>query len=79
MVLKVAQSAAHYFERRKLVAGQKIDKHLEDGSLIISCRVAHPAQIVPTVRYWLPHVRIISPDSWQTELEEEMRAYLGGQ
>ena len=35
-------------------------------------------QIVPTVRYWLPHVRIISPEGWQKELEEDMRAYLGG-
>lgn len=78
VVLKVAQPAAHYFERRKLVGGQKIDKKLEDGSLLISCRVAHPAQIVPTVRYWLPHVRIISPDGWQKDLEEEMHAYLGG-
>jgi len=78
VVMKVTQPAAHYFERRKLVSSQKLDKHLEDGSLLISCRVAHPAQILPTVRYWLPHVRIISPDGWQKELEEEMRAYLDG-
>lgn len=77
VVLKVAQPAAHYFERRKLVGSQVIEKRLEDGSLIVSCRVAHPTQIVPTVRYWLPHVRIISPESWQKELEESMSAYLG--
>lgn len=77
VVLKVAKAVAHYFERRKLVGGQKIDKQLEDGSLLVSCRVAHPTQIVPTVRYWMPHVRIFSPEGWQKELEEEMRAYLG--
>ena len=78
VVLQVAKPAAHYFERRKLVGSQVIDKRLEDGSLLVSCRVAHPTQIVPTVRYWLPHVRILSPEGWQKDLEDEMRAYLGG-
>ena len=78
VVLQVAKPAAHYFERRKLVGSQKIVTRLEGGGLIVSCRVAHPTQIVPTVRYWLPHVRILSPEGWQKDLEDDLRAYLGG-
>lgn len=75
VVLKVAKEAATYFERRKLVGGQVIEKRLEDGGLIVSAQVAHPNQILPIVRYWIPHVRIISPEGLQGEMERELQMY----
>lgn len=77
-VLKVGAPVAHYFRRRKLVAGQQIVKELGDGGLLVSGKFAHPNQILPIVRYWVPHVRIVSPEGWQQALEEEMRGYLDG-
>lgn len=76
LVLKISAEVASYFKRRKLVASQVTEKELEDGGLIISCKVAHLNQIVPTVRYWLPHIRIISPEGAQADMEKQMRAYL---
>ena len=55
-----------------------IDKTLEDGGLIVSTKVATRIQILPIVRYWIPHVRVISPEHLQAELEEGVRGYLGG-
>lgn len=77
VVFKVASAAAGYFQRRKLVDGQKIEKALEDGGLLVSCPIAHPDQILPTLRYWLPHVRVISPEGLQQQLEKQLRDYLG--
>ena len=77
VVLKVAQPAAGYFERRKLIGGQKIEKTLEDGGLIVSGTIAHPNQILPIVRYWIPHIHVISPEGMQAELESQLRTYLG--
>jgi len=76
IVLKVDQEAAGYFKRRKLIANQVIEKELEDGGLIISAKVGHINQIVPIVRYWIPHIRIISPDGLQAEMESEISSYL---
>ncbi|MDR1042549.1 MAG: WYL domain-containing protein, partial [Clostridiales Family XIII bacterium] len=76
VILQVSPAAASYFRRRKLIAQQVIEKELEDGGLIISGKFAHPNQILPIVRYWIPHARIISPESWQGEMEEGLRAYL---
>lgn len=76
VVLKVAKEAAIYFERRKLVGGQVIEKRLEDGGLIVSAQVAHPNQILPIVRYWIPHVRVISPEGLQGEMERGVWGYL---
>ena len=77
VVLKVAPPAADYFLRQKLIGGQKIEKQLEGGSLIVSGTIAHPNQILPIVRQWIPYIRIISPDGMQAELDEQLRAYLG--
>lgn len=76
VVLQIAKPAAGYFRRRKLIAGQKIEQELADGSLIVSARVAHANQILPLVRYWLPNARILSPASLQAELEQSLRDYL---
>ena len=79
VVLKIAASVASYFKRRKLVACQVIEKELEDGGLIVSAKVAHINQILPTVRYWIPNIRIISPEGMQAEMAREIQAYLAAQ
>jgi hypothetical protein len=76
IVLKIDFEAAGYFKRRKLIANQVIEKELEDGGLILSAKVGHPNQVVPIVRYWIPHIRIISPEGLQTEMEAEIATYL---
>ena len=76
IVLKVGKDVAHYFRRRKLIANQVLEKELEDGGLILSARVGHPNQVIPIVRYWIPHLRIISPESLQVEVETGLTGYL---
>lgn len=76
VVLTVAAPVASYFRRRKLIAQQHIDKELEDGGLILSGKFAHPDQILPIVRQWIPHMRIVSPTAWQEQLEQGLKIYL---
>lgn len=76
VVLTIAPPAAIYFRRRKLIARQVIEKELKNGGLIVSGKFAHPDQILPIVRYWIPHVRIVSPVGWQEELEAGLRGYV---
>ena len=76
VVLKASPEVAGYFKRRKLIGNQVIEKELADGSLIISAKVSHDNQILPIVRYWIPNLSIISPESLQAELEQGLTAYL---
>ena len=43
----------------------------------MSGSIAHPNQILPIVRYWIPHIHVISPEGLQADLENQLRAYLG--
>lgn len=77
VVLKVAPPAASYFQRRQLIGSQKIEMTLEDGEILVSGLIAHPNQILPVVRYWIPYVRVISPEGLQAELDAQLKGYLG--
>ncbi|MDD4913910.1 MAG: WYL domain-containing protein [Methylococcales bacterium] len=76
VVLKVEHGVASYFKRRNLLPNQHIDKELEDGSLIISSRIAHDEQILPLINYWLPNVHIISPKELRSVLIKRLSNYL---
>lgn len=76
VVLKIAKDVAGYFKRRKLIANQVIEKELEDGGLIVSAKVGHINQVLPIVRYWIPHIRVISPEGLQEDMERELAQYL---
>lgn len=76
VVLKVSREVASYFKRRRLIADQVIEKELDDGGLIVSTKVGHPNQILPIVRYWIPHIRIISPEALQLDMEKELAEFL---
>jgi len=75
VVMTVSAEAASYFKRRKLIANQVIEKELADGSLIISTKVGHENQILPIVRYWIPHIRMINPSGFQDAMEKELLEY----
>lgn len=76
IMMKISSEVAGYFKRRRLIVNQVIEKELEDGGLIISAKVGHPNQVLPIVRYWLPNIRIISPESLQEEMERGLAHYL---
>jgi predicted DNA-binding transcriptional regulator YafY len=74
--LSVATAFAYYFLRRKVVPGQQIIQTLESGELIISSAISHANQILPTIRYWIPHVRILEPTWLDAQLNNELEHYL---
>ena len=76
VVLAIAAPAAHYFQRRNLVPNQVIETVANDGSLRLVASVGHPNEILPIVRYWIPHLRIIEPAPLQAELEAEISRYV---
>ncbi|XID74654.1 helix-turn-helix transcriptional regulator [Alkanindiges sp. WGS2144] len=77
IVLTVHPDVALHFKQRQLLPEQQIIKELDDGGILVSSRVVKHMQILPLVRYWVPHVRIVSPPSLQGKLENELKGYLG--
>lgn len=76
IVLSVHHLAAEHFEQRQLFPEQQIMKKNDDGSLIISSRIAHQDQIKSLIRFWIPHVKVISPVELQQSVENDLKSYL---
>ena len=75
VILEVDISVSEYFIRRPLLPNQKILEKKKD-KLILSTHISYDEEILKTIRYWLPHIRIISPKYLQKKLFEGLYAYL---
>ena len=75
VVLKVDKEVAEYFERKKLLPSQEIIEK-KDDALIVLVKVFFEDEIIRIVRYWIPHITIISPQDLQVKLEASLHEYL---
>ena len=69
------KSAAKYFKRRPLPT-QKIDSLNSDGTMEFSVTITHEMEILPVVKYWIPHLFILEPNWVKEMLEEDTQNYL---
>lgn len=77
--VKVAGDIANYFKQRRLLPEQKILEELADGTLILSCQIAHTMQLFPIIRFWIPGLSILQPESLKQELKQNLASYLQDQ
>ena len=76
VTVQVAASNAYYFLRRNVLPHQQLIEQQADGRLLLRCQVNHPNQLLPIIRYWIPHVRILEPAWLQQKLHDELTDYL---
>ncbi|VXD00025.1 Putative DNA-binding transcriptional regulator YafY [Pseudomonas sp. 9AZ] len=76
VTVQVSASTAYYFLRRNVLPHQQLMEREADGRLLLRCRVNHPNQLLPIIRYWIPHVRILEPAWLQQQLRDELTDYL---
>ena len=74
IVLHADKVAAKYFRRRPLPT-QRTESMGEDGSMEFSVRITHEMEILPIIKYWIPHLHIMAPDWIQERVEAEISAY----
>ncbi|MGP5174864.1 helix-turn-helix transcriptional regulator [Psychrobacter immobilis] len=76
VVLQIDAKVAGYFERRDLLPNQELLRKLDNGDLLLICKDVHPREVVPIVQYWIPHIRVITPSSVQTQIQDLLESYL---
>ena len=77
IILTVHADVALHFQQRQLLPEQQMIKKLDDGGLLLSSRITHHTQLLPLVRYWIPHLKIVSPEGLQDEMKLSLKEYLG--
>ncbi len=68
-------SCAKFFKRRPLPT-QSILSVESDGSIEFTLKITHEMEILPIVKYWIPHLFVVEP-LWVKEfLKEDLEKYL---
>jgi len=68
-------TAAKYFNRRPLPT-QNIESIHQDGTMEFSVKITDEMEIIPIVKYWMPHLRVLEP-AWISEMiDEDLQNYL---
>ena len=65
------KSCAKYFKRRPLPT-QKIESLDADGSMEFSIKITHEMEILPIIKYWIPHLYVIEPEWINKILDEDI-------
>jgi len=73
--LFIDKEVSEYFIKRTLLPHQSIQGKHTDG-IVVTTTVAFEEEILRIVRYWMPHITILSPQSLQDKLHEELKHYL---
>lgn len=49
---------------------------MDDGGLLVSSQYVSSLQLLSLIRYWMPYIHVVSPDSLQNELMDGLKAYI---
>jgi len=75
IVLEIDIKVSQYFLRRKLLPSQTFIKQ-DTEKLTLSANISYDEEILKLARYWIPHIKIISPTYLQEKLKNELNLYL---
>lgn len=73
--LFIDKQIAKYFLRKPL-KGQKTLGKYPDGSLEICLNITNEMEILPLICYYIPHIKVLSPDSIKDSVRERIAQYL---
>jgi len=67
--------ASKYFKRRPLPT-QVVESINEDGSMVLTITITYQMEIIPVIKYWIPHLKVLEP-LWIKELiDKDLNVYL---
>lgn len=68
-------TATKYFKRRPLPT-QSIESIHQDGTMEFTLKITDEMEIIPIVKYWIPHLKVLEP-LWISEMiDEDLQSYL---
>ena len=74
--LEVLNSAREYFFRKEVFKNYEILEENEN-SFIISTKISFDDELINTVKYWIPYMKILSPIALKDRLDGVLKQYLG--
>ena len=68
-------TATKYFKRRPLPT-QKIESLNNNGTMKFSVSITHEMEILPIIKYWIPHLFVLEPKWVKKKVDENIKKYI---
>jgi len=79
VILWLDELASKILKRKPISNSQTILKEYADGSCDISLKITHENEIKSIVKYWIPHIRVISPLSLKESVMVDVQKFMDGE
>jgi predicted DNA-binding transcriptional regulator YafY len=76
VVLNISKDVAKYFERKPISKSQMTESEYEDGSIDVSVKITNDMEIIPFVKYWIPHIKVLEPARIEETIKKDFENYL---
>ena len=76
VTLQISNVVAKYFKRKPISNSQKIEALYEDGSMDVSVEITNDMEIMPFVKYWMPHIQILKPKRINDLILSDLEQYI---
>lgn len=74
--LYIDQIVSKYFQRKPISKTQTIESINSDGSIEINIKATSEMEILPIVKYWLPHIKVLEPKWIDDIVKKDLDKYL---
>jgi predicted DNA-binding transcriptional regulator YafY len=76
--LFVDDYAAKYFRTKPIAPTQTILGEDSDGSIELSVTITHAMELIPLIKQWMPHIRVLEPEWLEEKIRQDVKAWLEG-
>jgi len=75
VTLYISEVVAKYFKRKPISKSQITESLHEDGSMVVSVEITHDMEIIPFVKYWMPHIIVLKPARVDETIRKDIEEY----
>ena len=76
VVLNISKEVAKYFKRKPISKSQITESVYEDGSMDLSVEITNDMEIIPFVKYWIPHIKVLEPQRIHETIKQDLKDYI---
>lgn len=73
--VKIDPQIVHYFKYQNYFREQEIEHTYKDGSLRVKGVYSHKMEVLPTIKRWMPHIKIMKPLELKEQMENDICVY----
>lgn len=76
VILQISSEVSKYFTRKPISKSQITESLHEDGSMVVSVEITDDMEIIPFVKYWMPHITVLDPIRIEKTIQKDIENYL---